>query len=455
MGITMKYSAIIAVLLTVLLATDAEAQFRRRDRKKQERNRSIDNLPDRRPSERELERQKEREERERERETKREEQAARQKPKRKLEVVYPDGRKKDVYRIDVLVPLYLDELVKNNKPAFKGKLPEKAIPGLDFYQGLKLAADTLEFKKYNFDIYVHDITSPSKTVKSLIARGTLDSSDLIIGAVQAAEIPMLAEVASRRNINFISALSPSDGGVHDNPFFTIIQPRLQTHCEWIMKKIAEKYHKEQITILYRTSAQGDENAYSYLTNILEENDLRKLSCNTVPDSAQLAKAFDSTETNVIIMPIIDDGYAESILRKLYKYFPAYKFAVYGMPSWKSMPGIRKPEAFPNVAVYFTTPFYFDPTTTGAQMLYSSYQNKFNGKPSEMVFRGFETLYWYATLLRDHGTIFNGRVADNDKAPFTKFEIRTNWDKKREELLYNENQHLYLYRYQSSSYMIEQ
>lgn len=439
----MRYKLVVALLVTALAVSDADAQSRRerkrRERERYERSKATVH-PDRRPVDTP-------------RETRRPDPP---KPKKKvLEVDYPRSTIKDVYRIDVLVPLYLDELVKNNKPAYKGKVPDKAASGIDFYQGVKLATDTLEFKGYKLDVYVHDIASVRTNVKALLSRGTLDSSDLIIGAVQSNDIPEVAERARRRNINFISALSPSDAGVRNNPYFTLIQPRLQTHCEWIMKKVAEKYHKEQITILYRTSVGSDENAYSYLTNILEENDLRKLNCNKAPDSATLAKAFLKNETNVIIMPVVENAYAESLMKSLYKYFPGYKFAVYGMPSWKSMGALRKPEAFPNVAVYFTAPFYFDPSTSGGILLNNAYQGQYNGKPGEMTYRGFETLYWYATLLKEYGTIFNDHIKNNDKAPFTKFEIKTNFDKAKEEVLFNENQHLYLYRYQSSSYMIEQ
>ena len=443
----MKYRIAITLLLLALVVSDADAQSRRerrRERKEREERirQRLNDVPDKRPQERD-------------RKEDRRDEVVKPKPKKKLEVDYPRSTFKDVYRIDVLIPLYLDELVKNDKPVHKSKIPEKYISGLDFYQGITLAADTLNFRRYKLDIHVHDIANPSKSIKSLIANKTLDSSDLIIGAVQSSDIAPVAEVAKRNNINFISALSPSDADVRNNPYFTIIQPRLQSHCEWIMKKVADKYTKNQIGIFYRATIPVDESAYSYLTNILEENDLRKVNCNTIPDSVTLAKAFDSTQTNVIVMPILDDKYAETILKNLYKSFPGYDFAVYGMPTWKTMAGIRKPEAFPNVAVYFTAPFYFDVTTSGAQLLYNSYTNKFNGKPGELVYRGFETLYWYATLLNDYGTIFNPEMHRNEKAPFTKFEIKTEWNKKKEEILYNENQHLYLYRYQSSSYMIEQ
>src|ERR1043165_2734378 len=65
--------------------------------------------------------------------------------------------KKARYRIDVLAPLYLGELVNGNKLVYKSHLPDKALPGLGFYQGVQLASDTLNHLGYHLDVYIHDI----------------------------------------------------------------------------------------------------------------------------------------------------------------------------------------------------------------------------------------------------------------------------------------------------------
>jgi hypothetical protein len=47
--------------------------------------------------------------------------------KKKKEVKYPSTAIKQRYRVDVFVHMYLDELVKDGKPVFKNKIPEKAV----------------------------------------------------------------------------------------------------------------------------------------------------------------------------------------------------------------------------------------------------------------------------------------------------------------------------------------
>jgi archaellin len=90
-----------------------------------------------------------------------------------------------------------------------------------------------------------------------------------------------------------------------------------------------------------------------------------------------------------------------------------------------------------------------------QAVANGYKKDVGGsKPSDMVYRGYETMYWYTYLLHKYGTIFNEKFSDNAAAPFTRFEVVLKKDKD-EKLLYQENKHIVLYRYQSSSYIVEQ
>ncbi len=371
---------------------------------------------------------------------------------KKEKIDYPPSERKDRYRIDLLVPLYLDELVKGGSTTFKAKTPDKLLAGLGFYQGVKLAADTLN-RLYSVDLYVHDISSKEFSVSKLISNKLLESSDLIIGAVPSPEIEPLAKLAKKKQINFVSVLSPGDGGVRDNPFFTIIQPSLHTHCEWISSNIRRKYPRQKIFIYHKANVQVDENAWSYATSV-DLKSTEEINCNSLPKANILRTKFDSTGSNVIIMPILETVYADSLLAQLDREFPNYRFDVYGMPSWSFMGSIKKADAYNNIAVYFTTPFYYDPASSLCSSINLSFKEQFGGKPSEWVYRGYEAFYAYAYLLKRYGTIFNRDGSDNGDAISTKYDIRPRWDKDHN-LYYNENRHVYLYRYQGGSYMIEQ
>lgn len=374
-------------------------------------------------------------------------------PKRRIEPVYPPSVLKDRYRIDVFISLYLDELVKEDKVIVKGRVPEKAISGLDFYEGVKLATDTLNGLGYAIDVYVHDVAKPAEAPAALIAAKALDSTDLIIGAVSNTYIPSLAGFCKTKHINFVSAQSPSDAGIRNNPYFIMMQPSLTANCEWIMTAVNKKHKTIKPLILYRKNITVDSNALNYLK--IQQAIVNTLSCNVMPSKEVFKAYFDSTRLNILIVPILDVTYAETLLTTLHNYFPGYNFEVYGMPTWKNMNALKKPDAFANIAVNVPLPFYFDFSTPNAILLSNFYKNDIgSGRPSEMVFRGYETMYWYAYMLSKYGTVFNTRFEDNSAAPFTRFEIKATYDK-NENFMYHENKRISLIRYQSSSYVIEQ
>lgn len=425
---------LLAILLLQLVSTDADAQFGRRSRK--ERKREAERRENARPPVR-----------------KTEPVVERKQPPRKKDYEYPESVIKPIYRIDILAPFYLSELVQDGKLAYKGKIPDKAQPSIYFYEGVKIAIDTLDKLGYKFDIYVHDVSDLLESVETLVNTDALLNSDLIIGMLASSHFPRVAEYAKKHNINFISALSPSDDKVVANPFFTMLQPTLRTHCDAIIRQMEKKYGKVPHVMLYRTTTDADKTAYETLSSA-DNAKYYKFDCGTMPAREDLEPLFDNSALNVVVMPIISDDYSESIIKKLYEWFPTYKFEIWGMPSWNDMPSLTQADAFPNIVVYFTRPYHFDASTASGQWLTRVYKKSYGGNPNNMVFRGYETMYWYAYLLKKYGNVFNKYVADNGMAPFTRFNIQANKDNDGQPE-YNENKHIYLYRYQGSSYMVEQ
>ncbi len=358
------------------------------------------------------------------------------------------------YRVEVLTPLYLNELVSGGKPVYKSHLPDKVLPGLSFYQGIQLAADTLRSSGYHLDVYVHDITDPAHTVDALLKGGKLDTADLIIGAVQSSQVAPLAALAQRRNINFVSTLTPADGGVKGNLYFNLAQPTLQRHCAAVKAAVARRARPTVPLLIYqRSTVPLDAQCFRYITQD-SSFAYTKVAMNTPLPSEKLRNFLDSSFTNIIVMPIVDVTYATQLLQQLGKAFPKYNFEVYGMPSWKSLSFLRKEGALPNVGIIIPSPFYFDPSTSAGKGFSDAFNEKYGGRPGDMAYRSYETLSWYAYLLQRYGTVFNEHYADNGGALFTRFDMKPAQGKDGI-TQYWENGHVYLYHYQGGSFSVEQ
>lgn len=401
---------------------------------------------ERRKLKEERRRQKE-EERRKEEEARESYNARNAKPSTASGFKYPPTQIKDRYRVHVLVSLYLDELVKKKASKDKDKeiIPEKALAGVSVYEGVSIAADSLKRAGYNIDIYVHDITTTAESIDSLIAGHIIDSADLIIGAVKSDDILRVADFAKKKKVNFVSTLADNDGGVRNNKYFTSLQPSLKSQCRRIMNEVANKYPGTNVSLLYRTTSEANENAYKYII-ANDEIVFKQRQCNTMPGKEELATLFDLTKPNIVIVPIMEAGFADTLLRKLSKDFPTTHFEVYGMPTWSVIKGLHKENMFQNLGVNIPSSCAIDPTSPAAKYVSRQYKEYFGGKVTEPVFCAYETMMWYSALLKQYGTMFNSGYSDNTAAPFTKFSIRQIRDADGH-MLYNENRNIMMTRFE--------
>ncbi len=374
--------------------------------------------------------------------------------KSKKDPEYEERDQKEVYRIDVLLPLQLNNLVQNGKAVYN-KIPDYLQPALNFYEGLSIAADSLKTKNYKIELYVHDISNPATSIVQLTSKKMLDSSDLIIGSLQSPDIPAVASFAKKNKINFISALSPSDAGVTENPYFILIQPTLKTHMKQLIGHADKKFNRSPKYIFHNSATAGEKEAYSQLNDALaEEKHLDVIDCSKrIPGADSLLKMFKRNETNVVFISILETAKAEQVLNALAALPREYRFEIFGMPSWKSMRGLSQPSSYMGMSIYYTTPFYFDPTTGPGRYINTSYKSNFGGSPSEMVYRGYETLYWTASLLHKYGPVFNQHLSDVSAAQFTRYDIEYSWSKEND-FQYLENSKLYILHYQNGGFIVE-
>ncbi len=369
---------------------------------------------------------------------------------KKKEYTYPPTRMQQRYRIDVFAPLYLAEIVPGGKPLALNHLPERALQGVQFYTGLKLAADTLG-DSYTIDLYIHDATDVEQSPSVLLSRKALEGTDLIIGALASSQLTGLASFAAKHSVNFVSVLSPSDAGIRDNPFFVQLQPTLQTHCEAI-RQAALEGPKRKPLLLYRSTVTTDASARRTLLGDGHEASFSELQCNELPSTAQWRAALDTTGTNRIVVAVLDLAYAERLVQSMLAAAPRARFDVYVMPTWRGAPALRRPDAFPNAAINLTAPFNFDAETAAGDGFAKTYARTYGIQPGELAFRGYEVFQWLAYLLNRYGTVFNPKMGDSGAAGFTRFDVKLRTDKAGK-VLYCENRNLYHYRFTNGSYTV--
>ena len=321
------------------------------------------------------------------------------------------------------------------------------LQGLDFYKGIQIAADTLNNLGYNLDVYVYDSKSDSMDLQHVLASGRIDSMDVIIANAGLADLKELADFASRKRINFISAVSPADAGQESNPYFTILQPRLISHIEKIHKHLLQHSPDDNVVFIHR-SQTAEKNALSYFKNDavnplparFKEIELKGDEINT----DILQRVLDTLHGTTIVLGILDPAMTYKNLKLLAPLAKQYGMKVYCMPTSESVKAIGKTDEFPAMPIYYTTSYMIDKITPSSLYITHEYKKHMGGYPSDMVYKGFESMYFISSLMHKYGVPFNEHLSENAYTFITPYKIVP--VREKGVLKFYENKYLYMLKY---------
>lgn len=338
---------------------------------------------------------------------------------------------KPVYNIALFAPLYIDQAVSDTAFSVNNAnpLPAGSISGLEFYEGALLALDTLQTEGIPLRLYVYDTKSPYNTLKNILSSAQMDSTDLIIGSVNSAELKEIGNFARKKKINFISATYPNDGGIKDNPFLTILNSTLQVHCTGLQDFIQKKFYNKNIVVVYQNNAQ-EKQVLEYFRQANQEMDFNRKSSllpfewtnsTTIND---LEAHLDKNKTNVVIITSLYPQVSLNLISQLIPLAENYTINVVGMPTLDGNSELKKSD-YKGITIYYSTPFpYVHAAGNPAiKSMMWRFFDKYRSRPSDIAIKSFESLYYYGHLLKGRGRYFNSNMADPGGMILTRFHIQ--------------------------------
>jgi len=330
-------------------------------------------------------------------------------------------------KVSVLVPLFLDSAFNGNTYKLgNNNLPRYMMPGLEFYNGVLMAVDSLQKEGQQVTVMIHDTKSREKSLSLLLVEPEIAASDFIIGAFTTKdELKKVADFAAEKNIPLLSATYPNDGGITGNPNMALINPTLATHVEGVFKFVQRNYSLDNIVLLKRKGDAMDK----YIADMLVEASKKYKALPIKWKYIETSEAFnpqevishlDSTKKNIIIGATLNENFAANIARTLNGVKATYQATVIGMPNWDNMPALNRPDTR-NIEVVYSTVYGFKRSEKTLATIVSAYKVKMNGRASDMVLKGYEALFHFTKLYIKHDSSFMASLSDKE------FKIANDFD----------------------------
>lgn len=350
------------------------------------------------------------------------------------------------HSVAVFLPLYLDSAFDaTGVYRYNTNFPKFINPGLEFYEGAELALDSMRKEGARLEIQFYDTRSATQPIQQVIADSAFRQVELIMGMVMnAGEEQQLAAAALKWKVPFINVNFPNDAGITANPDLVILNSTLRAHCEAIYRFMQRNYPTKPL-VYFRKKGVQEDRLKGYFTDLDHSTGGVPLKIQYVTlddnfDNKALTDNLDSTEQAICIAGSLDEAFGLRLAGVL-AYLKSYPTILIGMPTWDNV-DLSKPELAGKEIVY-TTPFYMNPADTLVKQINQNYKVRFFSRPSDMVFRGYESMYRFGHLLALHGRELGGSVGEKKFKVFNDFNIEPVFlNRQTMTLDYFENKKLY-------------
>ena len=313
--------------------------------------------------------------------------------------------------IALLLPLELDNL--NSGGQYNSTTLSHADLALDFYQGFKMALDTLVTRGYNYKLQLFDTKDQPSEAQQLAYNPAIRSSNLVIGPVFPDDLHAFTDILSGPPKLIVSPLSPaSPAHINNNNLVTVATP-LEYHARAAARFIDDRYKTKKVFIL--KSGFSEENGY--ITPF--KNELDSLTKNrtkivaTVVQHGQLdglIPQLSNNEENVFIVPSTNQAFLEVTLRSLDSLSKKYKVTLFGHPSWSKF-AYLKPELLQDMKTHLTSTDKADRKSARVKQFIRDYIQLYHTEPNYYAMMGYDEGLFFGNLLN------TGDTEELDRAEF--------------------------------------
>lgn len=328
-------------------------------------------------------------------------------------------RKKEVYNVSIIMPFL------SNKYDFRTEIPARSLRAVEFYEGVKIALDSLEEEGVKLNVHVYDSKRNSQTVKDILAKPELAESDLIIGPVGTSSLKLVADFAKRYQIPISSPFNYNPNIPEDNHFYIQLNPSYKIHSRYIAHFLNNKIEIPKnlrfplTTVNYLIiGSQADTNRIKDLQEAyqIEMNDEEAKLDQFVAEGKEISiesikKYFKKEALNVVIVPSYRaESFVMATLRELHSMVDrvesqnSFQFLVIGMPQWKYYERMNF-EYYENLRLHISDPYFINDENSDVQKFERGYRQLYGMAPREFAYIGFDVMLYLGRQLKKYGTAF--------------------------------------------------
>lgn len=321
----------------------------------------------------------------------------------------PDKRAVD-HSIALLLPFELNSI--NLKTAVAKDI-DRAELGIDFYQGVKLALDSISDNRHNYKLHVFDTQNQEARVVNLARAESVRENDIFIGPIFPDEVGTFSEFsdpdAVRLQVSPLAAAMPSQ---FKNPNLVTVNNTIEQHGWKIADYIVKNYRPDQVNIvLVNTKKTDDEKFAAPVRKYIKELSNGRFQITERPNAIGLQTHIREGKNNLVILCSSDRTFVLPIVNRLSSMLTdGYKIELFGHPNWVKA-NFLDAQKLQALRTKFSASYFVNYKANNVREFVSRYREEYGLEPSEYSFKGFDIAYFFARLLEKYGKDYASHLND--------------------------------------------
>jgi len=320
-----------------------------------------------------------------------------------VEIVLPKVEqpvKKNIdHSIVLLLPFQVNTI--NLKTSKKADL-NKADLAIDFYQGFKLGLDSLSSGGHNYNLQVFDTQNNETRVVNLAMSGSVKNQDLIVGPIFPESIRTFSEFSDLGKILQVSPLAASMPSEFNDPDLVSINNSIDQHGLKIAEFINKQYKPEDVNIvLINTQKTLDARYSGFIKRYLNELSGSGFRVIERPNVIGIEGYLSSTKNNLVLITSTDRAFLLAAIDKLYNLKnKKFRIELFGHPDWMKARYLN-PEKMQALNARISASYFVNYKAQNVKNFVARYRDEFGMEPSEYSFKGFDTAYYFGSLIEKY------------------------------------------------------
>ncbi len=336
-----------------------------------------------------------------------------------LVAVFDSAAVKVSYNVGLFLPLYLKELETSQDSSYKEseqlkkEIMEKAKYGLEFYQGFKMAADSIGSLGMNLNLKVYDTANDTATVNEILRNEELKQLDLIVGPLYLDEFLLVADFAKSNKINIVSPVKQSNKILLGNGFVSKVATSEPVRLKYLGEYMADSTRYDNLLLVYPNHVSETKRVEMIQKNfsqtIEKSSDSIRISFPKAilwdpEEFYQIKSNLQKNRRNTIVVPSDDQAFITQFLTMMSPLHEEFEIKVIGLESWQNFDNLEI-DYLQQLNIHLVVSEFIDVNRPEVIQFEGKFKEAYNLIPEKFSYLGYDVGLYYLKLMNDFGLNF--------------------------------------------------